>query len=140
MECPAGRVVTAPARPQLTARQARALLLVSEGYDQKAVGRELGVSRRGAGILVERAAQKLGAASIPHAVRLACLAGIIDGRPQRHGDHAGYAAHVRRGEDPKACPIGCWEGELAYRADRRQAKRGQEAASAPASRPEARQT
>jgi hypothetical protein len=40
----------------------------------------------------------------------------------RHGDHAGYMRHVRRGEDPKTCPHGCHAGELAYRAQRRAAR------------------
>jgi hypothetical protein len=46
-------------------------------------------------------------------VLLACHAGILDGRPRRHGDHAGYAAHVYRGEEP--CDA-CRAGELEYRA------------------------
>ncbi|MFE9844735.1 response regulator transcription factor [Streptomyces goshikiensis] len=78
-----------------------------------------------------RVMRKLGAASMPQAVLLACRAGLLDGRPQRHGDHAGYAAHVYRGEDPKACPHGCWEGEKAYRTKQRQARKALKAPERP---------
>lgn len=71
------------------------------------------VTVRGYGL---RAMRKLGASSITHAVFLACQVGILDGRPQRHGDHAGYVAHTRRGETPcTACDV----GEKAYRASLR---------------------
>jgi DNA-binding CsgD family transcriptional regulator len=63
-----------------------------------------------------RVFRKLGANNAPHAVLLACQAGILDGRPQRHGDHAGYAAHWYRGEDP--CDA-CRRGERVYRNSRR---------------------
>lgn len=62
-----------------------------------------------------RVLTKLGARDMAHAVLIACQAGVLDGRPQRHGDHAGFAAHVYRGEDPWACTKGCPEGERAYR-------------------------
>jgi hypothetical protein len=39
----------------------------------------------------------------------------------KHGDHAGYQRHVRRGEGPRDCPS-CHAGELAYRAQRRAAR------------------
>lgn len=63
---------------------------------------------------------KLGANSMPHAVHLAHLAGVL--RKERHGDHAGFTAHVRHGEDPWACQQGCPAGERAYRAERRRAR------------------
>ncbi|MEU2075460.1 LuxR C-terminal-related transcriptional regulator [Streptomyces sp. NPDC013489] len=62
----------------------------------------------------ERLRRKLGAKTNAHAVFLACQAGILDGRPRRHGDHAGYEAHRKRGEDPKLCEP-CRLGERAHR-------------------------
>ncbi|WP_369167822.1 LuxR C-terminal-related transcriptional regulator [Streptomyces sp. R28] len=57
---------------------------------------------------------KLGATSLVNAVHLAWQAGIL--RRERHGDHAGYAAHTYRGEDP--CDL-CKAGERKYRNDLR---------------------
>jgi DNA-binding CsgD family transcriptional regulator len=62
--------------------------------------------------VAERLRRKLGARTNEHAVLLACQAGILDGRPRRHGDHAGYEAHRRRGET--ICDL-CREGERAHR-------------------------
>jgi hypothetical protein len=64
----------------------------------------------------------LGARTAPQAVLIACQLGLLDGRPQRHGDHAGYEAHRRRGENPKHCRLGCVEGERAHRAAMRAVK------------------
>ncbi|MFD7855199.1 response regulator transcription factor [Streptomyces microflavus] len=62
----------------------------------------------------------LKARNLTNAVFLACRAGVLDGRPRRHGDHAGFAAHVYRGEEPcEACQV----GERAYRAERREARK-----------------
>jgi hypothetical protein len=58
--------------------------------------------------------------NITHAVLLACQAGLLDGKPRRHGDHAGFAAHQYRGEEP--CEA-CWAGERAYRRDRKAARK-----------------
>jgi DNA-binding CsgD family transcriptional regulator len=68
---------------------------------------ELSVRAAGSKVL-----RKLGANHITHAVFLACQAGLLDGKPRRHGDHAGFTAHLRRGEEP--CEP-CWDGERAYR-------------------------
>lgn len=98
----------------LTDRELAVLRGIAEGDTYEVLSRRLQIgykSTRNVGI---RVMQKLGARSITHAVLLACRAGILDGRPQRHGDHAGYVAHVRRGEDPKDCPP-CWAGEREYR-------------------------
>jgi hypothetical protein len=80
------------------------------------IAEQLRYSEPGVDKLMARVLDKLGAANAPHAVLLACRAGLLDGRPQRHGDHAGYVAHARRGEDP--CDA-CDAGERAYRADLR---------------------
>jgi hypothetical protein len=59
-------------------------------------------------------------------VFLAVQAGLLDPR-RRHGDHAGFAAHRYRGEEP--CEA-CWEGERAYRRERRAARRAAKSAAA----------
>lgn len=104
----------------LTARELELLTRVANGETYIQIARDWVVEEvtvRGTGFRVLR---KLGANNITHAVLLACRAGILDGRPQRHGDHAGYAAHVYRGEDPCAA---CKAGESQYRAERRAARK-----------------
>ncbi|WP_032761161.1 hypothetical protein, partial [Streptomyces alboviridis] len=73
-----------------------------------------------------RLARKLGANNITHAVYLAVAAGLLD-PARRHGDHAGFVAHRRRGEEP--CEA-CWDGERAYRRERRAARKAMPNASA----------
>ncbi|MGW6872866.1 helix-turn-helix domain-containing protein [Streptomyces xanthophaeus] len=114
--------MTAPARPELTALEVEVLRLASEGLGYKEVAERIYVIPRRATEIKTGALRKLGAKNVAHAVLLACRAGILDGRPQRHGDHAGYEAHRRRGEDPKLCPHGCWAGEQAHKAAIRAAK------------------
>jgi len=98
-------------------REAEILRLVSQGLSYGEAARQVRprISENTVKDFMRRVMTKLGAANAPHAVFLACQAGILDGRPRRHGDHAGYMAHVRRGEDPKQCEHGCWAGERAYR-------------------------
>jgi DNA-binding CsgD family transcriptional regulator len=107
--------------PSLTARELELLERVAGGATYVQLAREwtlAEVSVRGIGAKVLR---KLGAETIAHAVFLACHAGLLDGRPQRHGDHAGFRAHERRGEDPWACGP-CANGERAYRSGRKTAR------------------
>lgn len=106
--------------PALTPREAAVLVRVAAGATYVQLAREWGLSEisvRGYGA---RAMRKFEATTIAHAVMLACHAGILDGRPQRHGDHAGYVAHTRRGEVP--CDA-CDAGERAYRAGLRANRR-----------------
>lgn len=119
--------MTAPAR-QLARRELQALHLVAAGTTHAEAARQLVMTPKGFTATVNRAMRKLGARNAPHAVLIACRAGILDGRPQRHGDHAGYEAHRKRGEDPKQCPHGCWAGEQAHKA----AMRARQKLSAPA--------
>jgi len=65
-----------------------------------------------------RIMRKLGAKTMPHAVHLAYQAGLL--RRERHGDHAGFAAHRYRQEEP--CDA-CRAGERAYRAEQRRRRR-----------------
>ncbi|MGW9371147.1 response regulator transcription factor [Streptomyces xanthophaeus] len=97
-------------------REVQVLRGISEGRSYRAVAEELVLAHASVKNYAASAIKKLGARSQSHAVLLACRAGLLDGRPQRHGDHAGYEAHRRRGEDPKQCPHGCWEGEQAHKA------------------------
>lgn len=100
--------------PSLTERELLVLALVAQGFTHRQIGAQLVVTEKGVTPTVNRAIRKLGAINAPHAVFLACQYGLLDGRPQRHGDHAGFRAHERRGEDPWACTA-CAAGERAYR-------------------------
>ena len=109
--------------PSLTPRQTEVLQLASTGMIYVQIGRALDITENTVDVFMRQIFKRLGATNLPHAVLLGCRAGILDGRPQRHGDHAGFAAHQRRGEDPWACQS-CAEGERAYRRDRRAARKG----------------
>jgi DNA-binding CsgD family transcriptional regulator len=107
----------------LTDHELRVLSLVAQGLTHEQIARRLIMTSKGVTPTVNRAVKKLGARNAPHAVLLACRAGLLDGRPrrpQRHGDRAGFVAHVRRGEEP--CPA-CWEGKRAYDRSWRQARK-----------------
>ncbi|MFD7609679.1 helix-turn-helix transcriptional regulator [Streptomyces sp. NPDC059828] len=114
----------------LSARERDILRAAADGIAYRKLASEWGIAEVTVRVYAHRLLDKLGAKSIAHAVFLACRAGILDGQPQRHGDHPGYMAHVRRGEDPWACTKGCPEGERAYRAERRRARREAKAAAA----------
>lgn len=103
----------------LTDHELRVLRLVSLGRTHQEIADELVMTRKGLTTTVTRAIRKLGARNAAHAVLLACRAGLLDGRPQRHGDHAGFVAHTRRGEPP--CDD-CVGGELDYQAERRRTR------------------
>lgn len=120
--------MTTITRSELTALEREALELVAAGLTFLEIARRLGCGKSGARLRMQRAMRKLGAVSAPHAVLLACRAGLLDGKPQRHGDHAGYEAHRRRGENPKDCPHGCWAAEQAHKAALRARQKPQEAA------------
>ncbi|MET8746361.1 helix-turn-helix transcriptional regulator [Streptomyces sp. NPDC004728] len=104
----------------LTAHELRVLELVAHGHTHEDIAQQLFTTPKGITPTVNRAVRKLGAANAPHAVLLACRAGLLDGKPRRHGDHAGFAAHQYRGEEP--CEA-CWAGERAYRRDRKAARK-----------------
>lgn len=108
--------------PKLTDLETAVLQHAAEGRTIEATGRLLNKSMPAVQDARHRLMGKLGAASLPQAVLLACRAGILDGRPrsQRHGDHPGYTAHQKRGEE--ACDA-CKAGERAYQVQRRQKRR-----------------
>lgn len=114
--------MTAPRYGQpLTAREVEVLELASQGLSYGEAARQVQprVSENTAKAHMQHVLTKLGASSAAHAVLLACRAGLLDGRPQRHGDHNGYEAHVRR-RDAICEP--CRDGERAYRAALKAAK------------------
>lgn len=114
--------------PELSTRQIQILRLRAEGLSGPQIARTVGLAVSTVDWHERVITTRLGARNITNAVLLACRAGILDGRPQRHGDHAGYEAHRRRGEDPTQCEP-CRIGEREYRNAQRQAHReNQEAA------------
>lgn len=104
----------------LTANEYTVLQRAARGETYVAMGRDMGYAEKAINKMAFRMIHKLGASNITHAVFLACQAGLLDGKPRRHGDHAGFAAHVYRGEEP--CEE-CWEGERAYRRGRKTARK-----------------
>lgn len=106
--------------PSLTENELTVLQRAAQGQTYAVIAHGMGFADKSVNKIAFRAARKLGASNITHAVFLACRAGLLDGRPRRHGDHAGFAAHQARGEDP--CEV-CWDGERAYRRDRKAARK-----------------
>lgn len=103
----------------LTPNERAVLERAANGDTYAVIARDLGYAEKSVSKMALRLARKLGANNITHAVFLACQAGVLD-PTRRHGDHAGFAAHKYRGEEP--CEA-CWDGERAYRRDRRAARR-----------------
>lgn len=127
--------MTAPARsvPRLTVLERQTLELVAQGVTYQQIGRQRGTSEIAPKNQMARVLRKLGAQSAAHAVLLACQAGLLDGRRQHHGDHNGYEAHIRRGDRGDEICDACRDGEKAYRAGLREARRTQEGPCAPVS-------
>ena len=100
----------------LTESELAVLQRAAQGDTYALIARDLGYVEKSVSKMALRLNRKLGARNITHAVLLACQAGLLDGRPRRHGDHAGFAAHVRRGEEP--CDA-CWDGERVYRQEKK---------------------
>jgi DNA-binding CsgD family transcriptional regulator len=101
----------------LVEREIQVLRGIAEGGSYAEIAADLVLAHATVKNYAASAIKKLGARSQAHAVHLAHQAGIL--RRERHGDHAGYAAHLYRGEDP--CDP-CKTGERAYRNQRRQRK------------------
>ncbi|WP_157849399.1 response regulator transcription factor [Streptomyces violaceorubidus] len=120
-------MTTAPARlgpattggPGLTPSELAVLERAANGATYALIARDLGYQEKSVSKMALRLARKLGARNITHAVFLAVAAGVLDPR-RRHGDHPGFVAHRRRGEEP--CEA-CWDGERAYRRERRAARK-----------------
>ncbi|MGZ0231152.1 helix-turn-helix domain-containing protein [Streptomyces sp. CPS1] len=106
-------------RPQLTARETEVLERVANGETYKQIASTWHVEEITTRTTGARVLRKLGAHTIAHAVFIACQMKILEPN-RRHGDHAGYTAHIRRHEP--VCDD-CARGEIAYRAERRSARR-----------------
>ncbi|MHC3450816.1 helix-turn-helix domain-containing protein [Streptomyces prasinus] len=102
----------------LSDRQLAILRLRADGYSGPQIAARLCIAVSTVDYHERVICHRLDAVNITNAVHRAHLAGIL--RRERHGDHAGYAAHVYRGEDP--CDA-CKTGERAYRNGRRQQRK-----------------
>jgi DNA-binding CsgD family transcriptional regulator len=125
--------VTGPSSvPSLSEREAEFLRRLTQGDTIQQIAEEWHYGESGARSIGERLRKKLGAKTNAQAVFIACELRILEPN-RRHGDHAGFAAHRYREEEP--CDD-CWAGERAYRAEQRQRRR-QEATGCPQGVPEA---
>ncbi|HEX5567476.1 MAG TPA: LuxR C-terminal-related transcriptional regulator [Streptomyces sp.] len=115
--------------PRLSDRQQTILHLRATGHTGPQIAAQLHIAPSTVDYHERVILHTLRAHTWPHAILLACQAGILDGRPRRHGDHAGYNAHLYRGENPRDC-LPCWEGERAYRAEQRAARRARKTTGA----------
>jgi len=105
--------------PFLTPNELTVLERAANGETYAGIARALGYAEKSVSKIALRLARKLGANNITHAVFIAVQLRILDpGR--RHGDHAGFAAHRYRREEP--CEA-CWDGERAYRRALRAARK-----------------
>jgi DNA-binding CsgD family transcriptional regulator len=89
------------------------------GQTVQEIARAWHYEESGARSIGERLRKKLGAKTNTQAVFVAVQMRILD-PTRRHGDHAGFAAHRYRGEEP--CEA-CREGERAYRRGLRAARK-----------------
>jgi len=105
--------------PSLAAREVEYLERLAHGETIQEIARAWNYEESGARSIGERLRKKLGAKTNTQAVFVAVQLKILD-PARRHGDHAGFAAHRYRGEEP--CDE-CWEGERAYRRERRAARK-----------------
>lgn len=100
-------------------REIQVLEGFANGSSYAEIARDLVLAHASVKNYAASAIKKLGARSQAHAVYLAVQQGYLDPK-RRHGDHAGYAAHVYRKEEP--CDA-CKRGESVYRAERREARK-----------------
>lgn len=105
--------------PSLEAREVEFLDRMGHGQTIEQIAVSWRMRPSGARSFAERLRKKLGAKTNTHAVFIAVQLKILD-PTRRHGDHAGFAAHRYYGEEP--CEE-CWEGERAYRRERRAARK-----------------
>ncbi|WP_330479925.1 helix-turn-helix transcriptional regulator (plasmid) [Streptomyces platensis] len=101
--------------PTLAPIQMRILQLLAEGNDQEQIAYIARVSEKTVRNHLQKMKQVFGAFNNTHLVHLAYQSHVLEAPPRhRHGDHAGYAAHLYRGEKP--CEA-CRAGERKYRAE-----------------------
>ncbi|MER6350605.1 helix-turn-helix transcriptional regulator [Streptomyces sp. NPDC001634] len=104
-----------PPPPSLSPREVEYLQCLAQGDTIQEIARSWHYEESGARSIGERIRKKLGAKTNTQAVFIACQLKILEPN-RRHGDHAGYAAHKYRGEEP--CDL-CKAGEREYRNVRR---------------------
>lgn len=105
--------------PVLDEREVEFLERLGLGETLEQIATAWGIGPSGARSFAERLRKKMGVKTNPHAVFIAVQLRILD-PSRRHGDHAGFAAHRYRGEEP--CEA-CWDGERAYRRALRAARK-----------------
>lgn len=108
--------------PALSPEETDYLQRLAQGDTIQQIAQAWHYSDSGARTFGEHLRKKLGAKTNAQAVFIACRLKILEPN-RRHGDHAGFIAHQRRGEDAWACEHGCPEGERAYRQQRRQQRK-----------------
>ncbi|MFD8777577.1 hypothetical protein [Streptomyces sp. NPDC059916] len=105
--------------PALAPREVEYLERLARGESIQEIAQAWHYEESGARSIGERLRKKLGARTNTQAVFIAVQLKVLD-PTRRHGDHAGFAAHRYRGEEP--CDA-CWAGERAYRTERRAARK-----------------
>lgn len=116
-------VSTARYGQPLTEREIQVLEAFAQGANYAEIAALFYLGHQTVKNYASSAMKKLGARSQAQAVFLACQAGVLDPRKRRHGDHPGFVAHKRRGEEPcKACRDGENAYQVEWRATRRAAK------------------
>ncbi|MER7788575.1 helix-turn-helix transcriptional regulator [Streptomyces sp. NPDC097640] len=98
------------AEVSLTDNELAVLRGAADGETYAETARRIFLTEKSVSNVAIRVMRKLDAKTMAQAVHLAHQAGLL--RRERHGDHAGYTAHLRRGERP--CGP-CRLGERAYR-------------------------
>lgn len=112
---------TSATAPVLTPLQQQILQQLIEGHDQEAIAYIVQRSPANVCKQLQKMKEAFGAFSNAQLVHLAYQRHVLEAPPkQRHGDHAGFAAHQRRGEEP--CQA-CRAGESVYRAERHAARK-----------------
>jgi DNA-binding CsgD family transcriptional regulator len=109
--------------PSLTDREAEVLRHQADGTLLRELAAEMHLTISGVSSISMRVMHKLGARNIAHAVHLGHQLGLLESRPPRHGDHAGFMRHFRAGEEP--CDD-CLIGEREYRAERKRVRKDQQ--------------
>lgn len=105
------------AEVSLTDNELAVLRGAADGETYAETSRRIFLTEKSVSNVATRVMRKFGAKTMAQAVHLAHQAGLL--RRERHGDHAGYTAHLRRGEPP--CGL-CRAGERVYRNGLRAAK------------------
>ncbi|MGW4075946.1 response regulator transcription factor [Streptomyces asiaticus] len=109
-------LLRAAAEMSLTDNELAVLRGAADGETYAETSRRIFLTEKSVSNVATRVMRKLNAKTMAQAVHLAHQAGLL--RRERHGDHAGYTAHLRRGEKP--CEP-CRLGERAYRNGKREA-------------------